>query len=1028
MSKTFTTTTRGKGSLFTSAAVSVLALSAFATPAYAQDENADAADVATSTPTPGGIVVTGTRIRRPELVGLEPTVSISDEYYEDRNITNVADALNELPQFRGSVTPDGTQASFGNGVNFINTYGLGSNRTLTLVNGNRVVSSNVPSLFGPGGPGSQVDLNTIPTILIDRIDAVSVGGAPVYGSDAIAGTVNIILKDKYNGLKVSGTTGISDQGDSFNYNISALAGMDFDGGRGNFTVSASFDQLEGLRGISRDFNRENVGFLRNCSAGTPAANDGRLNTNIGCNLSDSDGVPPRLRFRNLTSPYLSYTGVITELFNDRQFGANGELIDVVPVSNLDGLFGTSGNIAPNTYITSDQTQITSDLKRFSTFAFASYEITPEVELFAEGMYYSAKARELGSNPIFNTFIFGGSSVSGGLDFDIATNPFLSAATKAELTGLGLTQFNFSKASDDIIDQSALSETELKRGVIGVRGDFGALGRSLNYSVSFNYGTVNVQNISENINQQNFINAVTFTTDGNGNAVCTTTPAVPVAPGQPFQPVADPNCVPLNLFGINQASAAARDYVTEMSVENSNLRQWVFNANVGGDLFDLWAGPVAFNIGYEHRDEKASFIPSEFARSGRGRGSQLASTAGQYNLDEIFGEVLIPLVSPENNLPFLYSAEVFGRARYVDNTVNGGFTSYAVGGSISPIRDLTIRGNFTRSFRSPSVTELFLPQSPFFATPIDACRDSAIGTGPNPETRTANCTAFLAATGNDPATYVLLAANASVAALTGGNPTLQNEKADSYTIGGILRPRFIPGLTITSDYVNIQISGPITSLDEDDLVTGCFDNPNFDTSDPINGNVFCSQLGFDATGQIPNTPTSPSIITGFVNGQAYEFEGVTGAVDYVTSLSGVGMGGTLNIGADALYVIRRFDNPIGVGAQASDGLLDDPRFSAQARLRYSDKNWGFGTYVNFVGKQIVSVNDRGPNPNDIREIDNYDPYATVDMNLFFQTDDDFRINFAVTNVFDRIGQPYFGNYIGINDQIGRRFKVNVTKEF
>jgi outer membrane receptor protein involved in Fe transport len=1026
--------------LFASATVSALAVSAFAGPVSAQNAVYSPADcdedgVCDDTgareeagASDGAIVVTGSRIRRPELVGSEPITSISDEYYEDRNITNVADALNELPQFRGSVTPAGSQSSFGNGVNFINTFGLGSNRTLTLVNGNRVVSSNVPSLFGPGGAGTQVDLNSIPTILIKRIDAVSVGGAPVYGSDAIAGTVNIILNDKYDGLSVNAQTGVTERGDSFSYNISGLAGMDFDEGRGNFTVAASFDQLEGLRGIARDFNRENVGFLRNCTSGNPVANDGRLNTNIGCNTGPDDGVPPRVRFRNVSSPFLSYTGVISELLNQRQFDASGNLVDVVPVNNIDGFFGSTGNQTPNTYVTSDQTQITSDIKRFSTFAFASYEVAPGVELFAEGMYYNAEARELGSNPIFNTFVFGPTSVSGGLTFDVASNPFLKPAVKSELLGLGLTQFELSKSADDIIDQSAFSKTELKRGVVGVRGDFGALGRLFNYSASFNYGTVDINNVSENINQQNFINAVSFTTDANGNAVCTTTPVVAVAGRQPVQPLADPNCVPLNLFGRNQASAAARDYVTEMSNELANLRQWVFNANVGGELFDIWSGPVSFNVGYEHRDEKASFTPSEFAQSGRGRGAQLSPTAGRYNLDEVFGEVLVPLISPENNVPLLYSADVFGRVRYVDNTVNGGFTSFAAGGSISPVRDLMVRGNFTSSFRSPAITELFLPQSPTFERPADLCRDSAIGTGPNPDIRRANCTAFLNATNNDPATYVLLAASASVAGLNGGNPNLENEKADSFTVGAVLRPRFIPGLTITADYVNIEITDPITSLDTDDLTTGCFDNPSFDTNDPINGNQFCTQLGFNANGQIPNTPTNPAVVSGFVNGQSYEFEGITGVLDYGTGLDRLGIGGRLNVGVDGLYVIRRFNDPIGVGAQVSDGLLGDPRFSAQARLRYSDDNWGFGTYVNFIGKQIVSVNDRGPNPNDIREIDSYDPYATVNMNVFFQTEDNFRLNFAVTNVFDRIGQPYFGNFVAINDEIGRRFRVSVSKEF
>ena len=176
------------------------------------------------------IVVTGSRIRVPRNVtSLEPSITIGEDYLANRNLTNVADALNEQPGIRGSVTPNGAQAGFGQGVNFINGFGLGSNRTLVLVDGRRFVSSNVPSLFNSGEQGTQVDLNVIPSILIDRIETIQVGGAPIYGSDAIAGVTNLILKDRYKGLTASITSGITEEGDNFRYNASVLGGHDFRG-------------------------------------------------------------------------------------------------------------------------------------------------------------------------------------------------------------------------------------------------------------------------------------------------------------------------------------------------------------------------------------------------------------------------------------------------------------------------------------------------------------------------------------------------------------------------------------------------------------------------------------------------------------------------------------------------------------------------------------------------------------------------------------------------------------------------------
>ena len=204
----------------------------------------------------GAIVVTGSRIRLPNLSSFEPTVTVDSTYLEDRGITNVADALNEIPGFRGSVTPAGGQATFGQGVNFINTYGLGSNRTLTLLNGRRVVSSNVTTIFGNASPGTQVDLNTIPVILIDRIDRVSVGGAPVYGTDAIAGVVNIVLKKQFEGLEMRATTAITERGDNFRWNVTGAGGLNFADDRGNITGAFSYEKVDGVLGNDRGFFRK----------------------------------------------------------------------------------------------------------------------------------------------------------------------------------------------------------------------------------------------------------------------------------------------------------------------------------------------------------------------------------------------------------------------------------------------------------------------------------------------------------------------------------------------------------------------------------------------------------------------------------------------------------------------------------------------------------------------------------------------------------------------------------------------------
>jgi outer membrane receptor for ferrienterochelin and colicin len=227
-----------------------VAVSSFPSGVFAQGTTAPSAE------SENAVIVTGTRIKRAGYDTLEPATVVSSEYLEARGITNVADALNEIPGFGVGVTPEGGQSSFGVGQNFVNRFGLGTTRTLTLVNGRRYVSSNAPTIFGPTGGGGQVDLNVIPAILVDRTENIAIGGAPTYGSDAIAGTVNIILKRNFEGLEGRALSGITARGDNFRYNVSGIAGHNFAEGRGNITIAVSYDSVEGALQTARARFRE----------------------------------------------------------------------------------------------------------------------------------------------------------------------------------------------------------------------------------------------------------------------------------------------------------------------------------------------------------------------------------------------------------------------------------------------------------------------------------------------------------------------------------------------------------------------------------------------------------------------------------------------------------------------------------------------------------------------------------------------------------------------------------------------------
>lgn len=984
------------------------------------------------------IVVTGSRIRLPNFASAEPIVSVSSQYIDDRGITNAADALNEIPGFRGSVTPAGAQNSFGQGVNFINTYGLGSNRTLTLLNGRRVVSSNVTTIFGNASPGTQVDLNTIPVILIDRIDRVSIGGAPVYGTDAIAGTVNIILKKKFTGLELRANSGITSEGDNFRWSIAGAGGFDFADGRGNLTAAASYEKVDGVLGTARSFYRANLGNLANpCStfgAGltcTTAANanlisnlgfanrtpinDGRINPNIGFNETPSDGYPGSILVRNVTIPSLTRGGLISNgpgAYN-WQFDRNGNIVAFdrgIPfVAALpNGAARASGGQGFNF---NDYIQITSDLTRLNANLFFSYQLNDSVRFFAEGMFFEGKGNELVQQPTFNATLFSG--VSSPLTFSV-NDPRLTAQAKAQLASLGYTTtFQLSRANVDLADLTGNSINRLYRGVTGFDGAFEISGRSYNFEAYVNYGRNNFTDYNQNINQQNFINAINN---------CGTTSIVEGA----GTPVADNACVPLNLFGEGVASAAAKAYVVQQTVARTSLEQFVANVNVGGSPFDLFGNPVAFNLGFEHHEEKGSFTPDAFLKAGLGRSVAIAPTSGKYTLNEGFAEVLAPIITPNNDFIF-NKLEVFGRYRYVDNSVNGGFSAWAVGGSFAPIQDVEFRGNFTRSFRAPAIVELYAPQTNSFTTVPDICSTANINSGPVPATRKANCEAFLA---KFPNATPLTAASATVPGLNGGNPNLRNEAADSFTYGVIVKPRFIPNLAISVDYINVKIKDPISSLTVATIAQSCFDNPVFDKNDPANGNSFCSLIKRDADGQVIANATNPGVISGYVNGQQIKMDAIQAAVDYSTKLDSIGLPGKVELGGDIFYLRNRLIDITGIAPVQSEGLLGDPKWQGQLRLRYSNSVWGISTNVNYVGKQAIAYTNRGPNPNDTREFDHFNSYATVDASVWFDTKDDFRLALSVTNLFNRVGQEYYGYIIptSINDALGRRFTASVRKRF
>ncbi|OSZ70863.1 hypothetical protein CAP39_07925 [Sphingomonas sp. IBVSS1] len=1030
---------RNRGALMRSiilAGASALAL--VAVPAIAGEDQTDTKAAAAETAEDEIIQITGSRIRRTGFDTLEPALVVSQEYLNKRGLTNVADALNELPGFGVGVTPEGGQSGFGVGQNFVNRFGLGSARTLTVVNGRRFVSSNAASIFGPtGGNGLQVDLNVIPQIMVDRIENVTIGGAPTYGSDAIAGTVNVVLKRKFEGIEVRGGVGLAERNDNLRLNLQGMAGTSFGPDkRGNVMLAVAYDKVDGVLATERPRTAAALGAFTNPVATTQPstrnpATDGRLfGTPLRTGVA-GDTTPAAVYIRDRRLSGLTFGGLLfpsTGGFNLADgtprgfgttgttrfaFGSDGRLFNYdpgVPFGNTDASGGNGLNLQ-------ETAPITADLERITVAANFEYEVFDGVRVFAEGTYYKAKSLEIVDQPIYNASLFGGLSAPLLVQ---ATDPRINAADRATLANLGVTSFRLSRASRDIVQNNADGENHLFRIVAGLAGEFQIGDRSFNWEASYNYGNSKGFFGATVLDQQRFVNAINVTTNASGQIVCNTnvTAATNVAPGGVL-PIADPACVPLDLFGEGRASEAARAYVTTRTRTRSILDQEVFNVNFGGSPFDLFGNAVGFNLGYERRTEKALFDPDAFQRAGRGRAVPIGGNQGQFTTNEVFGEVLIPLVSPKNDVPFIYKAEFEGKARYVNNTVNGGFTTYTLGGRYAPIRDVEFRGNFTRSLRAPTVTELFTPISPAFSAVPDPCDSRNINQGAKPATRAANCAAFFTALGITPP-FQSNAVTATVPITTGGDPSLANEASNSWSVGVVLTPSFLPGFRAAIDWNQIKIKGPISNLNTTQIANGCFDNDVFNTADVLNANSFCSRITRTSNGQISTDPQNPGVRGGFVNGQEISFKGLTAEAGYSWEWAKIGR---FDINATLFYLDTLTFNITGIVPDPQAGEVGDSKWQGQLNLGWTSGKWGVDLQANFQSGPMINVLDTPTTRDRIY----FDDHVVVNTNITYQLKERSFIRLAVTNLLNK-QPPYPLGGVGTYDTLLRRYFLSFQTGF
>ena len=818
------------------------------------------------------VVITGSRIARPELDHLEPTIVLGSEQFDQRGYTDVGQALSEMPSFGiQSSNATNTQSPFGVAQSFVDLYSLGSQRTLVLVDGRRFVSSNTSSLFaGATPPGQQVDLNVIPTKLIDRVETISVGGAPIYGADAIAGTVNIIMKKNYEGLDVDGQAGVSNQKDAWNYRARVLGGFNFADGRGNVTAVAEFSKADGLTGPDRKNFSENLGFF---SPVTPGPFDSVLYQQSAVPQVSTGGVPMLDDFFYLPP----------------QFGLPPSAIGVTD-ANGNPLAFSGGHLGPYNLGTptgnpvfwsggdgirlSQFSNLLSPIERTNIDTIDNFKINDHVNLYGETWFSETHARNLIAQPAYNATIFGAAGTVSG-DFKVnVNNPFLSAADQTlianEMAAYGAANcptgppcagtfdpnwnpnfFYVSRASTDLQSGAISDSQEVYRGVVGMNGDF-SLGSAHDYTwdIALNYGRSENTAVQPAYVFQNLQNALNATTVG-GQIVC--------APGYVNSPIQtnSSTCAPLNIFGQGQPSAAAVAYITHMATAVSTDTQRDATANLSGDILKLPAGEWKGAVGFENRRESANFAPDSFYTTTPPPGQIVAgSVAGAYLTNEVYAETLVPIFEASQDIPLLHQVEFEGAFRRVDNTIAGKSNTWTEGLRWAPVQDILFRGNRTISIRAPAITELFLPTSTSNEFASDPCDHNFINQGLAPATRAANCAAA-----GIPAGFTSNVVNATVQGVTSGNPSLSPEKADSYTYGVVLRPRWVPRLSVTADWIDIKMTNAIAQLNLTNLMDQCYDSTDFPN------NPACSHFTRN-----PATHQVTGYSDGFINAGLLHFQG------------------------------------------------------------------------------------------------------------------------------------------------------------
>ncbi len=979
-------------SLLTATALTgVVAVSA---PAFAQDDDT--------------IIVTGSRLNQANLASSSPVFQVDAEEINTRGVTRVEDLINILPQAFAAQTSE--LANGANGTSTVDLRGLGAARTLVLMDGKRLPYSTV--IGGSSSQASTANLDTVPAQLVERVDVVSGGASALYGSDAVAGVVNFILRRDFEGLELDGQVGFFQDGNNNDFanalldnfgvdrpgsqldgrgvNVSATWGANTADGRGNVTAFFQYQDQNEIRQGARDYSA--------CSYNndTAVVADPRGIGRITCGGS---GTFRRIGLAN-ANPNFPMGLFLNE---------DGTL---VPFTNApDQLF----NFAPDNFIQRNN-------ERFNISAFSRYEITDNLEAYMDlsftenttdsqiafsGTFFRNFLINC-DNPFLQAAVPGGGNVAdsalGCTPAQIATglNP---DGTQADVNfggvaGPGYRNVNGSPRSTG----TALSTFRAVGGFRGTLGDnwdwdvFGQFSRTRHNSQSV--GDLNFQAVQDAF----------FVVDNGDGPVCRSGNA---------------GCLPLNIFsrpgGVDPITAEVAQSYSGNAFVTGTVEQIVLGGTISGDLSDYgFQFPLAESgilglVGVEYREDRldrqpddVSQIPGGLGLTGVGGGTM--PLQGEVSVWELFAETQIPLIEGK---PLFEEFGINGAYRYSNYTTDSDQTAqtdfdthtFAAGISWTPVSDLRFRGQFQRAVRAPNVFNLFSAQNTGLFNATDPC------SGAVPTATVAQC----AFTGLPASQYGLLPTNPAVQEnqVTGGNPLLNPEKSNTYTFGVVMQPRWIDGLTVSVDYFDISIKDAITAIPPLTTLTQCIQ-----TGDPN----FCGLIQRDRDGSLFASPVPPAgspfqfagVQATVVNIAQVDTRGIDVAASYGLDMADVGLGGwgSLNWNYVSTFLMENSSIPVpGVTTTVEckglyRGGCGGPNPEYRHRLLTTWQTpWNIditATWRHFSGVQLAAGQQTGGvfvSPGNILD-DNLDSAEYLDLAAQFYVRENLTLRAGVQNVFGR----------------------------